>query len=122
MIKCFDPKPEAIKDHYNYTHELFKRLIWSGVCRSWFKNGKTHGPVTAVYPGSRLHYFEQMRDVRYEDFNITYQGKNRYSYFGNGYTWTETVADSNPVWYFDELQQDVAAGVKGRVGLMAKSN
>ncbi len=28
-IKSFEPKEEAIKDLYNHTHELMKRLAWS---------------------------------------------------------------------------------------------
>ncbi|PMD30016.1 FAD/NAD(P)-binding domain-containing protein [Hyaloscypha variabilis F] len=101
-IKCFDPKKEAIHDFYNHTHELMKRLVWSSACRSWFKNGKTHGPVTAIWPGSRLHYFEVMKKVRYEDLNITYRSNNRFQFMGNGYTETEIDKDGNAVWYFDD--------------------
>jgi hypothetical protein len=28
-IKAFEPKEEAIRDLYNHTHELMKRLAWS---------------------------------------------------------------------------------------------
>lgn len=28
-IKSFEPKKEVIKDLYNHTHELMKRLVWS---------------------------------------------------------------------------------------------
>ncbi|KIW92820.1 uncharacterized protein Z519_06669 [Cladophialophora bantiana CBS 173.52] len=101
-IKAYDPKRECIKDFYNHTHELMKRLTWSAPCSSWFKNGKIHGPVTAIWPGSRLHYFECMKNPRYEDYNITYQGRNRYEYMGNGYTQVETDPNGNAVWYFDD--------------------
>jgi hypothetical protein len=79
-IKSFEPKAEAIRDYYNHTHELMKRLVWSSACRSWFKNGKTHGPVTAIYPGSRLHFFELMKNVRWEDYNVTYRTENRFQF------------------------------------------
>ncbi|KAF2098453.1 cyclohexanone monooxygenase [Rhizodiscina lignyota] len=105
-IKSYEPKPEAMHDIYNYTHELFKRLVWSSVCRSWFKNGKIHGPVTAVYAGSRLHYFELMKEVRYEDYIIQYRSNNRFQFLGNGYTTTETSIDGNPVWYMDMLRDE----------------
>jgi hypothetical protein len=62
-IKTFEPKEECIKELYNHTHELMKRLVWSAACRSWFKLGKEYGPVTAIYPGSRLHYFEMLKNV-----------------------------------------------------------
>lgn len=101
-VKCIDPKPEAIKDLYNHTHELMKRLAWSSACSSWFKNGKTHGPVTAIYPGSRLHFFEIMKNVRWEDYNMTYVTNNRYEFMGNGYTETEIDPDGDPVRLYSE--------------------
>ncbi|KAH8703712.1 cyclohexanone monooxygenase [Talaromyces proteolyticus] len=101
-IKSFEPKEEAIKDLYNHTHELMKRLVWSSACRSWFKNGKVHGPVTAIYPGSRLHFFEVLKHVRWEDFELGYRTKNRFQFMGNGYTHTELQVNGDPVWYFDD--------------------
>lgn len=101
-IKCFNPKPECLQELHNHTHELMKRLTWSSACNSWFKNGKKHGPVTAVWPGSRLHYFEAMNRPRYEDYSITYRSANRYQYLGNGYTENEIDPDGKAVWYFDD--------------------
>lgn len=101
-IKAYEPKPECVKQLYNHTHELMKRLVWSASCRSWFKMDKKHGPVTAIYPGSRLHYFELMKNVRYEDYDITYRTENRYQFMGNGYTETELDPNGDPVWYFDD--------------------
>lgn len=109
-IKCLSPSAEAVRDASQHTHALLKRTAWSSACNSWFKNGKKHGPVTAIWPGSRLHYFEVMRDVRWEDFEIVYQG-NRFSYWGNGYTQTELEGD-NVVWYFDMLRKELAEGEK----------
>ncbi|KAJ9644328.1 hypothetical protein H2204_001680 [Knufia peltigerae] len=101
-IKSFEPKEKAIKDLYNHTHELMKRLVWSSPCRSWFKNGKIHGPVTAIYPGSRLHFFELLKEVRWEDYDLTYKTNNTFQFLGNGYTQTEVSEDGDPVWYFDD--------------------
>lgn len=101
-IKCFVPKEECVRELATHTHELMKRLVWSSACRSWFKLGKTHGPVTAIYPGSRLHYFEMLKDVRYEDYEITYRTGNRYQFMGNGYTPRELDPDGDAVWYFDD--------------------
>ncbi|KAL4783776.1 FAD/NAD(P)-binding domain-containing protein [Aspergillus varians] len=101
-IKSFEPKEGAIKDLYNHTHELMKRLAWSSSCRSWFKNGKEMGPVTAVYPGSRLHFFEMLKNVRWEDFDLTYKTENRYQFMGNGFTQLECSTEGDPVWYFDD--------------------
>jgi hypothetical protein len=108
-IKCLVPKRAAIEDSFVHTHELLKRTAWSSTCSSWFKNGKKHGPVTAIWPGSRLHYFESLKEPRYEDFDIEYLG-NRFAYMGNGYTSAELEAEGNPVWYFDVLRKELEAG------------
>lgn len=92
-----------------HTHELLKRTAWSSSCSSWFKNGKQHGPVTAIWPGSRLHYFEVMKEPRFEDFDIDYF-ENRFSYWGNGFTETELSVDGNAVWYFDVLDNELEKG------------
>lgn len=101
-IKSFEPNRGAVRDHYNYTHELMKRMVWSSSCRSWFKNGKAHGPVTAIYPGSRLHFHELLREVRWEDYDLTYGTNNRFQFLGNGFTELETSGEGDAVWYFDD--------------------
>lgn len=101
-IKAFSPKPEAVQDFYNYTHEMMKRLVWSSPCSSWFKLGKTHGPVTGIWAGSRLHYYEALKNVRYEDYEITYWTGNRFQFLGNGYSQCEVEEDGDVVWYFDD--------------------
>lgn len=101
-IKSFTPKPACVDEFFNYTHELMKRLAWSASCSSWFKMGKKDGPVTAVWAGSRLHYFEVMKDVRWEDYDIEYWGRNRFQFLGNGYTQCELDPEGDAVWYFDD--------------------
>lgn len=39
--KAFAPQPEAIADFVEHADEFLKRMIWSGKCKSWFKNGKS---------------------------------------------------------------------------------
>ncbi|RVX67223.1 hypothetical protein B0A52_08657 [Exophiala mesophila] len=112
-IKSLVPSSQAVSDFYVHTHELLKRTAWSSACRSWFKNGKVHGPVTAIWPGSRLHCFEALKEPRFEDFQIEYVGDgNRFQYLGNGYTQTELNVDGNPVWYFDLLKEELDLGFK----------
>ncbi|KAE9362544.1 FAD/NAD(P)-binding domain-containing protein [Stipitochalara longipes BDJ] len=110
-IKYLQPKEAAMKDAYAHTHELLKRTAWSSKCSSWFKNGKTHGPVTAIWPGSRMHYFEVLKEPRYEDFDVEYRD-NRFSFLGNGYTSTELDPLADPVWYFDVLREELEKGTK----------
>jgi hypothetical protein len=56
-------------------------------CR--YKNGKKHGKVWGPWPGSSLHYLEIMSTPRWEDYEIRYLNKNRFTYFGNGRTQRE---------------------------------
>jgi hypothetical protein len=79
-------------------------------CSSWFKNGNIHGPVIAIWPGSRLHWFEALKEPRYEDMIIEYLGNNRFEYLGNGYTATELDPEGNAVWYFDALGKELKMG------------
>lgn len=110
-IKSLSPSRAAVEDAYIHTHELLKRTAWSSACSSWFKRGKVHGPVTAIWPGSRMHYFEVLREPRFEDFNIEYGG-NRFAYFGNGYTDSELDEEANAVWYLDVLDKELNEGEK----------
>jgi hypothetical protein len=105
-IQSLSPTAEAIDDLWLHTHQLLKRTAWSSSCSSWFKNGKKHGPVTAIWPGSRLHWFEALEEPRFEDFDIRYEG-NRFSHLGNGYTFTELGEEANIIWYFDVLDKEL---------------
>jgi len=49
-----------------------------------------------------LHYFEMLREVRYEDYEITYRSANRFQFMGNGYTECELDPERDAVWYFDD--------------------
>lgn len=102
-IKAIEPKKDAILDLYDHTHELMKRLVFSSTCRSWYKNGKVHGPVTAIYPGSRLHFFEMLDRVRWEDYNITYRSRNRFQFMGNGYTLREQHPNRDILFHINSL-------------------
>lgn len=85
-IKSVAPKADAIRDMEIHTTEYMKRTVWATRCRSWFKNGKIDGPIIAVHPGSRIHWFHMLTDIRYEDWDYTYTSKNRFQYLGNGFS------------------------------------
>jgi cation diffusion facilitator CzcD-associated flavoprotein CzcO len=113
-IRSLCPSRQACEDLSVHTHELLKRTAWSTPCSSWFKSGKTHGPVTAIWPGSRLHWFETLAAPRWEDFDVDYVKRegtqNRFGYLGNGYTQEELDQEGNSVWYFDVLKRELDAG------------
>jgi hypothetical protein len=64
----------AILSGLLYSWEHSRITAWSDRCSSWFKNGTTDGPITALHPGSRIHFFEMLQIPRYEDYDFTYTG------------------------------------------------
>ncbi|KAK5052669.1 hypothetical protein LTR84_002534 [Exophiala bonariae] len=88
-IKSFEVKAQVQDDWNVWGEELMKRTVWTSGCRSWYKNGKVNGKVTALYPGSILHYKDMVENIRGEDFNIDYRSKNRWRFLGNGFTQLE---------------------------------
>ena len=87
-IKTFSPKKDAVADFIAHKEEFMKGTVWADPCRSWYKSGLIDGPMTALWPGSTLHYIEALGNVRYEDFEVQYAG-NRFAWLGNGYSQTE---------------------------------
>ncbi|KAK4570504.1 hypothetical protein LTR86_002584 [Recurvomyces mirabilis] len=100
-IKSFSPKKEAVEDFIRHKDEFMRRTVWSDPCRSWYKSGQIDAPITALWPGSTLHYIEALADVRMEDFNVEYAG-NRFSYLGNGYSQTELDETCDWAYYIRE--------------------
>lgn len=72
-----------------HKNAYMKRTVWEFECRSWYKSGSISGKVTALWPGSTLHYLEAIAEPRYEDWIFTYVGGNRFAYLGNGFSQTE---------------------------------
>lgn len=88
-IKAIAPRLDVSKQFRQHADLFLKRTAWTSPCRSWFKQGRTDGQA-AIYPGSRLHFFELLKAPRYEDFDITYWNEmNRFAFLGNGFATRE---------------------------------
>lgn len=85
-IKSLSPSLAAARDFRRHADLFLQRTAWTSPCASWFKAGRTDGQA-AVYPGSRVHFFELLRRPRYEDFEIGYWDEtgNRFAFLGNGW-------------------------------------
>ncbi|KAH0835350.1 putative sterigmatocystin biosynthesis monooxygenase stcW [Fonsecaea pedrosoi] len=103
-IKSVTPKQQAVKDFTQHTEEFMQRTAWSSHCRSWFKNGKIDGPVVALHPGSRIHWFHMLDSVRHEDYEWTTFDHNRFAYLGNGFS-TREGDGRDSTYYFDNPDQ-----------------
>lgn len=91
-------RQDALNDYNVYVQELLKTTVWTGDCRSWFKNGKVDGRVTAMYPGSVIHFKEMLDEFRTEDFEYEYTTQNRFQFMGNGLTLREKN-NEDLAWY-----------------------
>ncbi|CAK4031912.1 FAD NAD(P)-binding domain-containing [Lecanosticta acicola] len=100
-IKTFSPKAEAVDDFIKHKDEFMKRTVWADPCRSWYKSGLVDGPITALWPGSTLHYIEALQNVRFEDFEVEYHG-NRFAWLGNGFSQTELDETADWAYYIRE--------------------
>lgn len=100
-IKSIVPKQKAVDDLADHIAAFMPRTAWAGSCRSWFKNGEKDGPVTALHPGSRIHWFHMLQRFRGEDFDYTHWTNNSFGYLGNGYSLWEGPGQ-NSTWYLDE--------------------
>ncbi len=99
-IKAVAPKQEAVDDFLRHVQSFMPRTAWSANCRSWFKNGRATGPVTALHPGSRIHWFHMLQDFRGEDFDYVRWTQNRFAYLGNGFS-TRELPGNDQTWYLD---------------------
>ncbi|KAJ5197351.1 hypothetical protein N7449_007830 [Penicillium cf. viridicatum] len=103
-IKSIDVKREAMEDYNVYCQEFLKRTVWSDECRSWYKNGKSSGHVTGVYPGSVLHFKDCLENIGGEHFHIDYRSKNRFRFLGNGESVRDQHGAGDLAWYMDDMK------------------
>ncbi|ETS75250.1 hypothetical protein PFICI_13734 [Pestalotiopsis fici W106-1] len=118
-IRTFSPKEEAVQDFINFKDYFMTRTVWQDPCRSWYKP-RPDGPITALWPGSTLHYIECMKDLRMDDFDVTYTG-NRFAWLGNGYSQTELDDTADWAYYIRDNDDDGPLSTAGRRKLLTKS-
>ncbi|KAJ5738507.1 hypothetical protein N7493_001662 [Penicillium malachiteum] len=102
-IKAVSPLASAVDEFDTHINEFMKRTAWTTPCRSWFKNGTVDGPIVALHPGSRIHWFHMLADIRFEDWEFTYLTRNRFQYLGNGFSTMEEPG-KDTTRYFDQPQ------------------
>ncbi|KAG6850658.1 hypothetical protein H0H93_010386 [Arthromyces matolae] len=97
-IRSFSPKQDAVEDFIAHKDDFMKNTVWEHDCRSWYKANSVSGKVSALWPGSTLHYMEAIADPRYDDWEITYKG-NRFAWLGNGLSQTEVDETADLSYY-----------------------
>ncbi len=108
-------KDDIVRAFNRYAAEGLKRCVWSKGCTAWYnkKNGEST-IVTAMYPGSVLHYkgelwskvvllctnkSEYIKTIRPEHFDIRYNTSNPFRYLGNGELEFERAEDGDLAYY-----------------------
>ncbi|KAH8702351.1 hypothetical protein BGW36DRAFT_395003 [Talaromyces proteolyticus] len=86
-VKTFDVRPDVQADFDQHTQQYMQNMVWTGSCRSWFKNHKT-GRINALWPGSSLHYMQILAENRWEDYSWGYH-HNRFAHWEGGRSWVE---------------------------------
>jgi hypothetical protein len=110
-IRTLEPRQEAVRDFIDHKDQLMKNTVWTTNCLSWYKNQQT-GKITALWPGSTLHYLQALSDVRYDDYHVTYTGNNRFSYLGNGFCQLELDPTADVTYYIRD-KDDGTSVLKG---------
>lgn len=87
-IKSMAPRQDITESFAEHADLFIQRTAWSGICRSWFKQGRLDGKP-AVFPGSRLVYMDLLKEPRFEDYSIAYQHGNPFAFMGNGFSTKE---------------------------------
>lgn len=93
-----------MEDFNEYTQEFLKRTVWSGECRTLYKNGRTFGRVTGVYAGSMSHFQQGLEEVGGEHFDFVWRGTNRFRCLGNGTTETDKAGTGDLAPYFSKYE------------------
>ncbi|KNG86137.1 dimethylaniline monooxygenase [Aspergillus nomiae NRRL 13137] len=111
-IRQLSPKASAVADFAEHARTFLPRTCWADPCSSWFKQGTKNGPIV-MWPGSRLSFFEVLHHPNYEDYDIEYYGKNRWSFLGSGFVDFEFSGSKDLTWYLDEFsgREDWVKGV-----------
>ncbi|KAL2161432.1 hypothetical protein VTH06DRAFT_7993 [Thermothelomyces fergusii] len=137
-IRSLAPSRAAVDDYFEHVTAFMPRTAWAapisssssslssppspssdggsssssstGGSRSWFQSDD--GRVTALHPGSRIHFFHMLERFRGEDWEYDYlpsgdgsgcaKRRNRFAYLGNGFSVKELDPAIDSTWYLDE--------------------
>ncbi|KAF2208657.1 hypothetical protein CERZMDRAFT_48889 [Cercospora zeae-maydis SCOH1-5] len=89
-------RPGVARAFTKHTMAWIEKTVWTANCTSTYRNGASSGPVYSIHPGSRLHYFQLLRNLRAEDFQWTSLCEDKdlqFAWLGNGFTIAETYPD-----------------------------
>lgn len=95
-------KSPVVEAYNIYLQQILQRTAWNQDCESWYKKGRRdefRTGITAIYPGSMMHFKEMLDSIRGEDFDIVYRSNNPFSFVGNGLTSLDFEEGADLAWY-----------------------
>jgi len=97
-IKSVCVNNEAVEAFNIYIQEILRRTAWNRECDSWYKKGKQdeyRTGITAIYPGSMMHFKSMLETIRPEDFDFEYRSRNKFNFYGCGLTELDVTDGAN---------------------------
>ncbi|KFY12873.1 hypothetical protein V492_03609 [Pseudogymnoascus sp. VKM F-4246] len=98
-IRTIVPSKAAADDFVAFSDAFFPKTVLSEGCSSWTNGGVPGGRIHGHWPGSAAHANFVRRSPRWEDFEyelrVENKTKNRFAYWGNGWTRKELIPDSD---------------------------
>lgn len=105
-IRSFVPSQAATDDFTAYCDSFFPKTVFSEQCSSWANGGKPGARIHGHWPGSASHVNWVRREPRWEDWEWKTGGKNRFKWFGDGWTGKEKSGEGDLTGYL-RLPKDV---------------
>ena len=97
---------DDVVDAFNiYIQQVLRRTAWNRECESWYKKGRRdeyRTGITAIYPGSMMHFKSMLEKIRPEDFEVRYRSANRFKFYGCGLTALDLSSDQPDLSYYLE--------------------
>lgn len=93
-------KPHIPRAYQRQALAWLDKTAWNSNCASTYKNGKPDGPLISLHPGSRLHYFQLLKNPRWEDFDWTSLCEDEdltFAWLGNGFIKEEESKENTGV-------------------------
>jgi len=89
-------KDDIVEAYNIYIQQVLRRTAWNRECESWYKKGRKdeyRTGITAIYPGSMMHFKSMLEKIRPEDFEIKYRSANPFNFYGCGLTALDMSSD-----------------------------
>ncbi|TVY18044.1 putative sterigmatocystin biosynthesis monooxygenase [Lachnellula arida] len=104
------PKPHIPRAYQKQALAWLEKTAWSSNCVSTYKNGDPNGPLISLHPGSRLHFFELLKNPRFEDFDwqsLCDDQDLTFAWMANGFTVDEENKENTKdlTWFLPSVEK-----------------